>query len=181
MREALGIGLAFAGVVAIVVRGSLETLFSLSFNLGDLIFVVTAISWAIYSFVLRSERFQALPTFPLFALIAASGALILAPFALIEALAASKFPADAMIWANITGIVFLSSLIAFSFFNYGVRIVGSSTAGVFLYLLPVYGVTLAILLLGEELYAFHVWGIVLVLSGVVLATYPRRRKGQPKL
>ena len=181
LREAFGIALAFAGVVAIVVRGSLENLLSLSFNLGDLIFVATAVSWAIYSFLLRAERFQALPTFPLFALIAASGALILAPFALVETLMTLKLPSGALVWAYIAGIVLLSSLIAFSSFQYGVKIVGSSVAGIYLYLLPVYGVTLAVMLLGERLHVFHFWGIVFVLGGVVIATYPRRRKGQPKL
>jgi len=181
LREAFGIALAFSGVVAIVVRGSVENLLALSFNLGDLIFVATAISWAVYSFLLREPRFQSIAVFPLFACISAAGAFVLAPFALVEIILTSKFPASADVWGYVAGIVVLSSLIAFSSFQYGVKIVGSSVAGIYLYLLPVYGVTLAVLLLGEQLYAFHFWGIVSVLGGVIIATYPRRRKGQPKL
>ncbi len=180
LREAIGITLAFFGVVAIVVRGSIDRLIDLSFNLGDLIFVATALSWAIYSVLLRTDRFQAIPTFPLFALIAAAGAFTLAPFALFEIIWTSDFPNRSDVWLYITGIVFLSSIIAFSSFQYGVKVVGSSVAGIFLYLLPVYGVALAILLLGEKLHAYHLWGIALVLGGVVLATWPKPNKGQPK-
>ncbi len=181
LREAIGIMLAFFGVVAIVVRGDFDRLIGLSFNLGDLIFVATAISWAIYSVLLRTERFQAVPTFPLFALIAAAGALTLAPFAVFEIAWTLKFPNQLAVWGYVAGIVFLSSIIAFSSFQYGVKVVGSSVAGIFLYLLPVYGVAMAVLFLGETLEAFHFWGIALVLGGVVLATWPKRNKGQPKL
>ena len=43
-----------------------------------------------------------------------------------------------------------------------------------MYLMPVYGVGMAIVFLGETLANFHIWGILLVLSGVVLATWPKR-------
>ncbi|MDD9910657.1 MAG: DMT family transporter [Ahrensia sp.] len=178
--EALGILLAIVGVVSIVVRGSLDILLSLSFNAGDLLFVVASVSWAVYSFLLRGEEFQALPTMPLFALIAAFGAAILAPFAAAETVVTQSAPTGALLWANIAGIILFSSLIAFSSYNHGVKVLGSSLAGIFLYLLPIYGVALAVILLGEEVFAYHVWGSMLVLGGVVLATFPRDRKGHPK-
>ncbi len=172
VREALGVTIAFVGVVVIVAKGSFARLLDLEFNPGDLIFVGTAISWAIYSVGLRTPALSGFQTFPLFALLAGAGALLLAPFALVETIWLQSFPHTVSAWTNITGIVLISSLLAFSAFQYGVKIVGSSLAGVFLYLLPVYGVTLAILFLGEDLAAYHGWGILLVLGGVVMATVP---------
>lgn len=174
-REGTGIALAFVGVVVIVVKGSFDRLMSLSFNVGDLIFVATAISWAIYSVFLRSPRFAELQTLPLFTLIALAGAALLVPFALAESILLKTFPATSDLWLNIAGIVIFASLLAFSAFQYGVKVVGSSLAGIFLYLLPVYGVSLAVLLLGETIAPFHIVGILLVAGGVILATFPARK------
>lgn len=171
-REALGIALAISGVLIIICKGRLETLTGLQFNTGDLIFVLTAVSWAIYSAMLKFKRFDHLQTFPLFALMALSGALLLFPFAAVETLWTGNFPSTPFAWLCISGIVLISSLLAFSSFQNGVRVVGASTTSIFMYLLPVYGVTLAVWLLGEQLHAFHIWGILTVLSGVVLATFP---------
>ncbi len=44
----------------------------------------------------------------------------------------------------------------------------------FLYLLPIYGVLMAVALLGEELHLYHGVGFVLILGGVVLASRPAR-------
>ena len=173
-REIAGIVLAVSGVVVIVCRGDVQTLLGLQFNRGDLIFVATAVSWALYSVWLKSERFAGIDTFALFAAIALAGAVLLAPFAAFEIGVTQSFPHTARAWTWIGGIVALSSLVAFSCFSYGVSVLGSSVAGVFLYLLPVYGVALAVLLLGEQLRPFHFTGIACVLGGVVLATLPAR-------
>jgi drug/metabolite transporter (DMT)-like permease len=53
--------------------------------------------------------------------------------------------------------------------------VGPSVTGVFFYLIPVYGVLLATLLLGESFHTYHAVGLVLVVAGVVLATDPFRK------
>ena len=171
-RDVLGIVLATIGVLVIVTKGEVNNLIALQFNAGDLIFVFTAFSWAIYSVLLKSEKFQAVPTLSLFMLIAASGALLLAPFAFAEIVILKQFPATFTAWRSIAGIVVLASVLAFGLYQYGVKVLGASLTGISLYLLPVYGVTLAILFLGESFRSFHFWGILLVLSGVVLATLP---------
>ena len=66
-----------------------------------------------------------------------------------------------------------SSVLAYIFWNRGVEQVGANVAGLFVHLMPVFGVLLAWLLLGETLLPFHVAGIVLILTGIWLTT--RRR------
>lgn len=173
-RESIGVVIALMGVVVIVVKGSWQTLITLSFNIGDLIFIGCAISWAVYSVMLRAPKLSTLPTLPLFMLIAASGAILLAPFAAVEIVWQQDFPTTGEAWLNIAGIVVMASLLAFSMFQYGVKVLGPSLTGIFMYLLPVYGVGLAVLFLGEELALHHLWGILLVLSGVILATWPKK-------
>ena len=173
-REGLGITLAFIGVVTIVAKGLFANLLNLQFNAGDIILVVTALSWAIYSVGLKSDRYKSFSTLGLFFLIAASGAVLLLPFAVVEMLYFKDFPTSSAAWGNIAGIVVISSLLAFSTFQFGVKTLGPSLAGIFLYLLPIYGVSLAILFLGEELANYHFWGVLLVLGGVVMATIPAK-------
>ena len=170
-REIAGIALAIVGIVAIVARGRLDALFSLGFNVGDLVFVATAVSWAAYSVLLKAKCVQAVPTVASFCVLSAAGAILLLPFAVLEWPHAGV-PVTTAAWWQVAGIVVFSSLLPFSAYQMGVRVVGPSLTGVFLYLLPVYGVAMAVLFLGEELRTFHVAGITLVLGGVVLATFP---------
>ncbi len=171
-REGVGSLLAFVGIAVIVLKGQLAALLALEFNHGDLIFVLCAIAWAFYSILYRSPRISALPNMALFATIAAAGAIMLVPFALIEWIQGAKMPVTMQSWHGIAGIVVFSSLLAFSTFQLGVRALGPSVAGIFMYLMPPYGVFLAITVLGEKLHAYHLIGIALVMGGVVLATFP---------
>lgn len=173
-RELTGIALGFLGVAIIVLKGDLAALTRLTVNRGDLIFVAAAFAWAVYSVLLKGPRTQGLPMSALFALIALSGALLLAPFAAWEYLSGARMPQTLGAWGGIAGIVVFASLLAFSGFQYGVARLGASAASVFMYLLPAYGVGLAVLVLGEPFESYHALGILTVLGGLVLATAPRR-------
>jgi drug/metabolite transporter (DMT)-like permease len=62
-----------------------------------------------------------------------------------------------------------ASVIAYIFWNRGVREVGPNPAGVMLNLMPVFGAGLAVALLGERLAGYHWLGAALVLAGILLA------------
>jgi drug/metabolite transporter (DMT)-like permease len=171
-REVFGVTLAIAGVVIIIAKGSIQTLQSLAFNPGDLLFLMAAISWAMYSIVLKSSKLASLGTLPLFALISPFGALLLLPVAGYEMWLGENLPHTVKHWSIIGGIVLCSSLIAYSTFQHGVRILGASIAGIFMYLMPPFGVGFAWYFLGESIEGFHIAGIVAILSGVILATFP---------
>jgi len=173
-REIFGVTLAITGVMIIIAKGSLQTLQTLAFNPGDLLFVMAAVSWAIYSICLKSDRFAGLGTLPLFALIAPFGALTLMPVALYEFQLGQNLPHTLHHWTIIAGIILCASLVAYTTFQHGVRILGSSIAGIFMYLLAPFGVTLAWFFLGETVKTFHLVGIVTILTGVILATFPAK-------
>lgn len=188
LRELVGIAIAIAGVIVIIARGTVQTLLALDFNAGDLVFVATAISWAAYSVMLKAAAVQAVPTVASFCALSFAGALTLAPFAAFEIVALNGWPASVVAWGQVGGIVLFASLLAFSAYQIGVRVLDPTLAGVFLYLLPVYGVAMAVLFLGETFERFHAVGIVTVLAGVVLATFPapkglahRRSRGKARL
>ena len=173
LREGIGIVLAVLCVLAIVVKGSLTLLLSLQFNAGDVLFAIAALSWAIYSVLLKRSSLNEVPTLTLFAALALGGAITLLPFTIVEIAETGRFPVSADAWLSIFGVALVASVLAFSCFQYGVKVVGPSTAGLFMYLLPPYGVVMAVVFLGEELHGYHFAGFVLIMGGLVLATAPR--------
>ncbi len=170
MRQAIGSAAAFLGVAVIVLKGDPGAVFRLNFNIGDLIILGCAFAWAIYSVKLKQEHFQVLPTMALFTVIVAAGALILLPFMVWEIVLTDRFPATMGAWLSIAGLVVFSSVLSYASYQFGVKRFGPTTTGMMLYLLPAYGVVLAIIFLGETLQAFHIIGFALVLPGVMLAT-----------
>lgn len=182
-REAAGSLLAFVGVATILLRGDSASLLELRFNLGDLIFVFAAIAWAAYSILYRAPALQAVPNAAMLGVLAAAGALLLIPAVVVEWTLGARLPITADAWGGIAGIVIFASLLAFSSFQFGIRQLGAPLAGVFMYLLPPYGVLLAVLVLGETLHDYHLAGIALVMGGVILATFPiawlRERLSRP--
>ncbi|MEM5500874.1 DMT family transporter [Ahrensia kielensis] len=172
-REGLGIAVAFVGVVIIVAKGSFNTIAQFAFNPGDLLIALAALSWAGYSILYRSERFSGLSSVTLFGIIAIFGAIINLPVATYAFYTGAQLPHSASAWSAVAGIIFISSLIAFSAYQYGVRALGASIAGLFMYLMTPYGVLMAVIFLGEELLPFHIIGIICVMVGVTMATFPK--------
>jgi drug/metabolite transporter (DMT)-like permease len=170
-----GLIVGFLGVATIVLQGEPMRLITLELNWGDLGIAVCSISWAIYSVMLKKERLRRLPSVALFAAISLAGALTLAPPMLYEAVAFGAVPSGSRAWLSILALAIIPSVLAYGIFQIGVREVGPSVTGVFLYFIPVYGVVLAALSLGESFHVYHALGLVLVVGGVVLATDPFRR------
>jgi drug/metabolite transporter (DMT)-like permease len=171
-----GLILGFLGVATIVLHGDLVRLVTLELNWGDLGIAICALSWAIYSVMLKGKALRTLPTLPLFAVISGAGALTLVPMMLFEAVVLGAVPTSGRAWASILALAIVPSVLAYGIYQIGVKQVGPSVTGVFLYLMPVYGVVLAALTLGESFQTYHALGLVLVVAGVVLATDPFRRR-----
>jgi drug/metabolite transporter (DMT)-like permease len=72
-------------------------------------------------------------------------------------------------------VVVFASILAFLCFNRGIEVLGPSTGGLFLHLIPVFAALLALVFLGERLQPFHGIGIAAIAGGIVLATSARGR------
>ncbi len=167
-----GVVLAITGVAVIVLKGDLSALFRLDLNLGDLGIAAAAIAWAAYSLILRNDGLATIPTLPLFAAIAAAGVLTLIPFSAVELAVMGGWPTSLRLWIGVAALALFSAVGAFSLYQYGVKVVGPAVTSCFLYLLPVYGVAMSALFLGEALQTHHLAGMALVLVGLIAATAP---------
>lgn len=166
--EALGILLSFCGVLSIVARGDAATLAGLSLNVGDLWILLSVVAWAIYTLLLP-KRPNAHPLAFLFA-IAAIGVVATLPLYLVELSAGRRIADSTGAWLTIAYAGVFPAFLGFIFWNKGVEQVGAARAGLFIHLLPAFGILLAALFLGERLLAFHYAGIALIFGGIFLTT-----------
>ncbi|WP_319531886.1 DMT family transporter [uncultured Cohaesibacter sp.] len=172
-REIAGILFAMAGILCIIFKGSIEVMLNIHFNVGDLLFVLAAAGFAVYSVISKTESLQAVPVVGMFAIVAIVGAFIQIPIMVFE-VANHGLPLGLDQWLSIAGLALSASLLSFLTYLYCIKILGPSIAGMVLYLLPPVGVLLAVTFLKEEFHTFHFFGLVLVMTGVMLATLPAR-------
>ena len=171
--QGIGIVVGFLGLLTIVARADVSVLLGLTFNLGDPVIWLSILFYAFYSVYLPRAP-QTLPLASLMTVLCAVGVATCLPFYLWETWGEdlATTPSWDALWAVVYLGVF-SSLLAQIFWVAGIARVGPSTAGYFIYLAPVFGTIMAIVLLGETFRWFHAVGIALVFAGVFLAT----RKG----
>lgn len=172
LGQTSGIAVSLAGVLAIVSGGDVDVLLHLRPNLGDAIFVLALAIYAVYSALLR--RRPSMHWLSFLAVTITWGAAMLLPATAVElALGARPEPTPGNAWALLY-VVLLPSVVAYAFFNRGVELIGPNRAGPFFHLVPLFGVVLAVAVLGERLEAAHVIGAALIATGVLFASARRR-------
>ncbi|NBP73234.1 MAG: EamA family transporter, partial [Alphaproteobacteria bacterium] len=153
-----------------VTRGDLNVLLGLTFNIGDIILLLATMSYSVYAVFLR----RAPPELSSSALMAGMfgfASLYMLPLWLIEFYVFERpVPVNLTAAWSIGFMTLGPSVLAQIFWAYSVSKIGPGTAGYFIYLAPVFGVLLATSLLGEAFYTFHAAGIVLIFTGIWLAT-----------
>ncbi|HEY6514404.1 MAG TPA: DMT family transporter [Burkholderiaceae bacterium] len=170
-RQMLGVALALAGVLHILLRGDWPTLLAFSFNSGDIWVAVAMLCWTVYSLLLRAwpSRFGALARLTL---IACAGIVVLIPFTVWEAIA--WWPSE-WSWRSLA-LVLAAALLpgagAYAAWSIMQRELGAARVGVVMYLGPLYSAVLAWAVLGERIEGFHLVGGCLILPGIFLTTRP---------
>ena len=181
-RQCIGIAVSLLGVVAIVSRGSLGTLLSLSFNRGDMWVLTAVLCWAFYTILLK-RRPEGVHPLALLTVLMGIGVTCLLPLYAWEISRGMRVVPDAVTIGSLLYLALLPSLAAYVFWNQAVEELGANRAGAFLHLMPAFGSLLAVLLLRDSFRGFHAAGIALILAGVTLAgvSPPAPRPAGPPL
>ncbi len=164
-----GVAVSLCGVVAILSQGSLEALAALRLNAGDLLVIVSMAMWALYTILLR-RRPPDLGTLPFLFALAVVGDLAVLPLWIGEMVLGRTIAWTPATLGAMASVALFSSVLAYVFWNRGVERVGAQVAGLFVHLMPVFGVLFAWWFLGERLQIHHVAGIALILAGIALTT-----------
>ncbi len=168
LRQWVGVASSLLGVFILISQGDLSQLLTLAFNRGDLWVLAGVLCWASYSVILR-WRPQGLDGFTFFGVTVAIGILVLLPFSLWELQSAEPIE-----WhlSSVTTVVYMAlcpSILAYLFWNRGVAELGAAKAGLFIHLMPLFGILLSSLFLGEQIHSFHIAGMILIFIGIYLA------------
>ncbi len=170
--QALGIGLALAGVLNVVLKGQWSQLSTIQWVAGDAWIAAATASWTAYCLLLKRWQIDLTASARL-AAISLSGVLMLLPFALSEYMSSGT---PAVTPEGLGLAVFAAALpgyAAYLAFSVMQRELGAARVGVSMYLSPLYAAALGWLLLGESLHPYHALGLILVLPGIYLVTRPR--------
>jgi drug/metabolite transporter (DMT)-like permease len=164
--EAVGVATSLIGVVTIVARGDPAVLATLQLNMGDVWILVSVLAWAIYTLLLpRRPEVHAMSYLAAIALVGLVGLLPAYAWELSEGRhIRMTLPAlTAIVYAGV-----LPAFLGFVFWNRGVEAVGPAKAGLFIHLLPAFGILLSIAFLGERPELYHFAGIALIFGGIWL-------------
>ena len=168
----LGIGMAFVGLVHVVIKGQWASLKGVELVAGDGWILAATVSWTLYSTLLKRWPSELSPIARLVMIIAGGVALLL-PVALLEA--GSGLPIGVTQWGWRTAALVLVAGIfpgAGAYWAYATmqKSVGAARAALSLYLSPLFAAVLAWLLLGEPVFAYHAVGAAIILPGLFLAS-----------
>jgi drug/metabolite transporter (DMT)-like permease len=168
LRQSAGVLLSLAGVAIIAAHGSLESLLSLTLNVGDIWILAAMVITGIYAAMLRRRP----AVDPLSFLVAAMGigSLMILPFYLWETAQGGRIEGGMQPWLALAYVAVFPSFIAYLFFNRGIELIGAGRAGQSWHLMPVFGSMLAVVFLGETFYVYHAIGIAMIGAGILLAS-----------
>ncbi|MCE9569164.1 MAG: DMT family transporter [Rhodocyclales bacterium] len=171
-REAAGIVVSFVGVLSIVAHGEAQRLRELTLNIGDFWILASVLAWSAYTLLLSKRP----PVHPLafLAAISVTGLFFLFPFYVWEMAQGHRLIATP---GSIAGIVYTGvgpAFLGYILWNRGVAEVGAARAGLFMHLVPAFGIVLSMIFLDEEPALYHAIGIGLIFAGIGLNT--RRTK-----
>lgn len=169
----IGSVIAFMGVACVIFNSS----FVVKMNpLGDILSILAALSWSIYSLVLKklnamySVMFISRKTF-------FYGVLTALPFMLFQPeLSSPSVLLRTDVWSNLLFLGAFASMIAYILWAQSVKYLGAIKASNYMYISPIITLIASVLLLGESLSIIGGIGCVLILGGMWLGEYLERKK-----
>ncbi|GIW05294.1 MAG: hypothetical protein KatS3mg060_0099 [Dehalococcoidia bacterium] len=167
-RLAAGV-ISLAGVVLLVAGGPAATATSPNRLLGDLLVLVAAFNWGVYSVLVRliQRRGVDLLDMTAWSIVVGVGLMALVlPFEP-RSIEWSAIGPDVLLAVIYAGLI--SSVFAYLWWNEGVRRIGPARASLFTNLNPVAAVIIAAVVFGERFLPLQAAGAALVLAGLAIA------------
>lgn len=166
-----GMILCAVGVVLVARPERLATGGGGTVLLGDVLFLLGGVAWGIYSYVSKVAmlRLSAVATLTFGMVI---GTVFLVPVALAERPWSALRSAHVTAWGALGYLTVAGTVLAFLWWNVAIRRVGAGRTAVFTNLVPVFGVLLSWLILGERLTAGQLIGGLLAVVGVLVCQAP---------
>ncbi len=166
--QILGVVLSLTGVIFIITKADLNLIKNLDFNKGDLSMVVAMFSWAIYSALLKSKKYE-ISQVSLLEVVIICGLTFLIPIYFIEMKMGNQIILGKPFYLILGYVVLFPGLAAFFFWIKGISIIGANRAGIFLHLMPIMGAIMAMLIFDEKFMFYHILGAIFIIAGITLS------------
>jgi len=174
LYQTTGIIVSTLGVVFLILKADISNIFSLEFNQGDILIIMSSISWALYSVLIKFKP-KDLNDFEYFATIVTIGLILLLPLYLYQGYSIQK---ELKVLKN-NYFIFLyvsifASITSYYLWHYGIDKIGVSKTAQFTHLMPIFGIILASIFLKETLESYHLLGAMLIAFGIYLSLFYKR-------
>ncbi len=172
-RQMIGFVFGISGVLLLISKGNMSVLQQLAFSDGDIWMLSASFSWAAYTAYLVRKP-QGIPPIVFLFVTIILGIFFALPFAAWEAYQGEgDMDFTRTVIFSLTYVGIFPSVCSYLFFNHGVSVLGSQTASLCAYLIPVFTAIIGILFLKEEIHWFHIASQLLVFIGFYLALMKR--------
>ena len=176
LKERLGIikisGLALGiGGAVILVIGKENSGQGNNILWGDILIIINAVSYTFYFVLVKPLMLKYNPVV-IIRWIFTLGLLLILPFGWTEFAAIKWEQFNNVDITCIILVVFSGTFLAYLFNVYGIKILGASMAGFYIYTQPVFAALIAMIFLKEELSLYKIMAAALIFTGVYLANKP---------
>lgn len=172
--ENLGILISLLGVLTIVAKGNAEDILHLNINRGDFWVLIAVLDWALYTVLLHWRPSSLSPSLLLSAMV------IIGIITLIPAVAWELTHLNHPLYLqpiDYLGLLYMGifpGYLSYVFYNRGVAEIGPSKASLFIHLMPVFGTVLAFIFLHESIHFYHLLGIGLIMTGILITMWIKK-------
>ena len=167
----LGVAIALFGVWIVISHGDIASIASAGVGAGELFMLAAVTSWALYTVIGRKVLGGLTP-------LAATNYAALWGTLLLGIVAAPQIPDLRLAqfdWRMTGALLYLGvcgTALAFVWYYTSIKKLGTAVASIFTNLVPVFGVTISVLLLGEPLLMSMLIGGAIAIVGVMMVSRP---------
>lgn len=167
LSKITGLALGIAGALVLILvkensGGGNDIVF------GDILIIINAVSYTFYFILVKPLMLKYNPIVIL-RWIFTFGLILILPFGWVEFTQIPWAKYTAIDYTSMGLIVFTGTFLAYLFNVYGIKILGASLAGFYIYTQPVFAALIAMVFLHEELTLYKLIAAALIFTGVYLA------------
>ena len=166
--QIIGVIFSFAGVIMIITKADIQILKNLDFNKGDITMVVAMFSWALYSTLLKRQKYE-ISQISLLQVVITFGLLFLIPIYFIEYQIGSRIILEKPFILILSYVVLFPGLASFLLWIKGISLIGANRSGVFLHLMPILSAIMAMIFFNEKFMFYHMLGACFIITGILLS------------
>lgn len=142
--------------------------------LGDILIIINAISYTVYFILVKPLMLKYNPIV-IIRWIFTLGLVMIVPFGWVEFTQIPWQRYTAVDFTSMAMIAIAGTFLAYLFNVYGIKLLGASIAGFYIYTQPVFAAIIAMLILKEELTIYKIVAAALIFTGVYLVNKQRKK------